>query len=484
MNKKKQEVTHGKTRYAPVPGAFRSSLTRGGPSTGESGEEVEATLRLVSDSTRPGPEDSGVPPWRDLAWEDSTNEYQAKLAGHHQPESSDRIQSVGQDRPDNHREVGSAAVLPENISFNVTSDQYGRSPDAKDVLGMFLTAGLTGGFTYQGKMFHDFGDESQVDSTGLTLMRDVATYREHGPDLFARVYSSDRVMVYAETYSESGYLKIMFKIAATNAEDRELIRKQLVGGLVKHKKPVPPDKITVNFWRQDSSGGDYFSRDIDYSPWKNIAHNYSGEARGVLNTLIEHTPETINKRGKMLLLYGPAGTGKTTLLCSLAHAWKEWAYADYIIDPEVFLNSPGYMVDVLLGKTAGNEKYRLVILEDSGELIKDSAKHTTGQALSRLLNLTDGMLGSGRKILIAITTNEKIDSLHPAVTRAGRCLVNANVGKLSAEESKTWLHANDLDYSFVRDEMTLAELYNHKFGGEGKPLGTDPIEPVKSGQYL
>jgi hypothetical protein len=44
------------------------------------------------------------------------------------------------------------------------------------------------------------------------------------------------------------------------------------------------------------------------------------------------------------------------------------------------------------------------------------------QALSRLLNLTDGLLGQGRKVLVAITTNEDLTRLHPAVVRPGRCL--------------------------------------------------------------
>jgi len=46
--------------------------------------------------------------------------------------------------------------------------------------------------------------------------------------------------------------------------------------------------------------------------------------------------------------------------------------------------------------------------QDHDELIREEAKQSAGQALSRLLNLTDGLLGQGRQVLVAITTNENL----------------------------------------------------------------------------
>ena len=96
------------------------------------------------------------------------------------------------------------------------------------------------------------------------------------------------------------------------------------------------------------------------------------------------------------------------------------------------------------------------MLEDCDELIRSEAKHTSGQALSRLLNLTDGMLGQGRRVLVAITTNEDIARLHPAVVRPGRCLAQLEVGPLSRTEATTWLGRPD---GIGPDGATLATLY-------------------------
>ena len=49
------------------------------------------------------------------------------------------------------------------------------------------------------------------------------------------------------------------------------------------------------------------------------------------------------------------------------------------------------------------------MLEDAGELICTSARSQTGQALSRLLNVADGLLGQGGRCLLLITTNEPSD---------------------------------------------------------------------------
>ena len=96
------------------------------------------------------------------------------------------------------------------------------------------------------------------------------------------------------------------------------------------------------------------------------------------------------------------------------------------------------------------------MLEDCDELIRAGAKEATGQALSRLLNLTDGLLGQGRDVLVAITTNEHLARLHPAVTRPGRCLAQIEVGPLPHDEAAAWLGTTE---GLSPSGATLAELF-------------------------
>jgi hypothetical protein len=68
------------------------------------------------------------------------------------------------------------------------------------------------------------------------------------------------------------------------------------------------------------------------------------------------------------------------------------------------------------------------------------------------------MLGQGRKVLVAITTNEDLHQLHPAVVRPGRCLANIEIGPLAAAEAGALLGRP------VAGPVTLAELYAMRSG--------------------
>ena len=58
-----------------------------------------------------------------------------------------------------------------------------------------------------------------------------------------------------------------------------------------------------------------------------------------------------------------------------------------------------------------------------GEIARDGSLHrlsaVAGQGLSRLLNVSDGLLGEGLRAVVLVTTNEPLRRLHPAVVRPG-----------------------------------------------------------------
>lgn len=119
-------------------------------------------------------------------------------------------------------------------------------------------------------------------------------------------------------------------------------------------------------------------------------------------------------------------------------------------------------------------------------MLRGGAKRSAGQALSRLLNLTDGLLGQGQNVLVAITTNEELGRLHPAVVRPGRCLAQIEVGPLPRDEAARWLGT---EAGLVGPSATLAELYALKARAEAGSIDGEesvPVmsEPISTGLYI
>lgn len=160
---------------------------------------------------------------------------------------------------------------------------------------------------------------------------------------------------------------------------------------------------------------------------------------------------------------------------------------DCVLDPERLFTDVGYLMDIAIGEDDGTAKgrWRLLLLEDCDELIRGEAKHTAGQALSRLLNLTDGLLGQGRNVLVGVTTNEDLERLHPAVVRPGRCLARIEVGKLTRTEAVSWLggEVDDREGVIGRDGATLAELYALRRGTRPPAVPSQPGD-ANAGLYL
>ena len=92
------------------------------------------------------------------------------------------------------------------------------------------------------------------------------------------------------------------------------------------------------------------------------------------------------------------------------------------------------------------------------------AKAQAGQGLSRLLNVVDGIIGQGLRVIVLVTTNDDLRQLHPAVSRPGRCLAKVEFVPFTPEEAKEWLDRNGVDRNGRAG--TLASLFGSAAGEE------------------
>ena len=255
-------------------------------------------------------------------------------------------------------------------------------------------------------------------------------------------------------------------------------------------------RVPVTFWSYAPHGPMPMGRSLTVPGWEEIAANYPDETRRALGRVM--SGELPWRGGQLILWHGETGTGKTTALRALANEWSSWCEPHYITDPEKFFGdqsdymlsvmfqdgaffaddngaeiavasagpvamwaAPPYVTDQVEARVddrASKPPWRLLILEDTGELLSANARIQAGQGLSRFLNVVDGLIGQGLRILVLVTTNEELGRLHPAVARPGRCAANVLFHPLPPEQANTWLREHGHDGA-VSEPATLATLY-------------------------
>jgi hypothetical protein len=253
--------------------------------------------------------------------------------------------------------------------------------------------------------------------------------------------------------------RTIVEVAATNLA----IAEKVLGEIQAAFPPIPVGSepmLPLVFWHHEDGGPNANSMKVAVVGWDNVNANYATETRTPLATLMEgFTPDA--HHGRLLLWHGRPGTGKTYAVRALAWAWRDWCRFECVLDPERLFGSASYLMEVLTheeDEERDDSKWRMLVLEDAGEMMSIDARRQFGQGLSRLLNLTDGLLGQGRKLLVLVTTNEELGKLNPATTRPGRCLSQIEFQPLSATEANGWLRSANSPRR-VDGARSLSELY-------------------------
>lgn len=181
-----------------------------------------------------------------------------------------------------------------------------------------------------------------------------------------------------------------------------------------------------------------------------IETHYNDDFKPVYEDIVRF----LDMRGSgIVILHGERGSGKTNFIRYLCQEHPK----HYIIVPNGIASKLG-MPDFL--DYMKRNKDSVFILEDCEQLLMDREDNSFNEAISTILNMSDGLLSDVFNAKFICTFNADIEKIDKALLRKGRCFAKYRFGKLSAE--KTGVLMKSLGHKVKSSEpMTLAEIYNY-----------------------
>jgi hypothetical protein len=186
------------------------------------------------------------------------------------------------------------------------------------------------------------------------------------------------------------------------------------------------EKIDAQFKRAEnliewvySAHGQSISVPLNYRPALRSAYPW---IKGDLDDYIDNY---LNSSSSVLILIGPPGLGKTTLIKNIIHRSGSDAKVAY---DEKVMNDDGLFAGFI------DDDSRFLIMEDADAFLQSRADGNT--MMHKFLNVSDGLISAADKKLIFSTNLDKVGDIDAALMRPGRCFDVVQFRLLTVDEAQ------------------------------------------------
>ncbi|HEX8504960.1 MAG TPA: AAA family ATPase [Hymenobacter sp.] len=242
--------------------------------------------------------------------------------------------------------------------------------------------------------------------------------------------------------------------AAPLAQVRDLLASHLETGQLEHQR-IQVLRLAFN--------------DLEFTPLPikipalDLSTHYNDDLLPAHETILRRLQQPEEKG--IVILHGPPGTGKTSYIRHLSGLTDK---------PKLFIppNLAARIADPEFINLLHDNTNSILLIEDAEELLS-KRDGPGGNAVSNLLNLSDGLLSDGFHIQIVCTFNAELARIDKALLRKGRLIASYRFEPLGQEKAQALATALGQDEA-VTEPITLADLYNRDkadFVSESKTAG-------------
>jgi hypothetical protein len=313
--------------------------------------------------------------------------------------------------------------------------------------------------------FNDYGITFEKTITSIIRGLNTLAYEDDDEDGFSDVDLStdylDHIYMFNNSdkigicinYNNNGqhYLEMAVTYVEEKSKEAAMRAFNYLDAMLSKYTKIKNTKKRVNFICQSPSG--LFLQEMVLKTNINfdIENHYNDDFKEVSDKILASLDK--NSKKGIILLHGKHGTGKTTYLRYLINNLeKNIIYVSPDMSSRV--SEPSFLTFLLKHKNS------ILIIEDAENVIK-TREAGENQAVSNLLNITDGILGDGLNFQIICTFNTNFDQIDPALKRKGRMIAQYEFKNLTVDKTANLVnHLYGEDAIVPDSEMSLAEIFN------------------------
>lgn len=214
-------------------------------------------------------------------------------------------------------------------------------------------------------------------------------------------------------------------------------------------KSISPDR-GISKEELEYNPNDSYKAHVDFYPFLRSLYPHVTDKEFSIEYIVQ---DFMNSKSNLLLLVGPPGTAKSTLIRSFIRKEHEVL----IIANAQVLESP-ILADTFRNLPVDKTKKMLTIYEDADVFVSPREKGNI--LLSSMLNQLDGVISSKEKFIIS-TNLESLSKVDKALMRPGRCHKVMQFRELRGEEINKAREAIGKPDISTAVNLTLSEALNY-----------------------